>query len=170
YTVNVDGSGLQQVTNNAALDQWADWSPNGKQLAFRRGLDIYVADADGEEQNVRQLTFSPTVLDQMPAWSPDGKRIAFMSVRDGYPSVFIMSADGETTDQPAVNLTPKDPADLASAWLSRAPSWTPDGHIYFMSFRPSTNGDVEVFVMNDDGSGLTRLTSSAGEDGGPRSR
>jgi Tol biopolymer transport system component len=39
-----------------------------------------------------------------------------------------------------------------------------------MSFRPTTNGDVELFVMNADGSEPTQLTYEKGEDGGPQSR
>jgi len=176
FTVTPDGSDLRHVTTDAALDQWADWSPNGQQLAFRRGMDVYVADADGEEQNVRRLTFLSTVLSQMPAWSPNGKEIAFMSARAGYVSVFLMSAEGDTPEHPAVNLTPKGATDASSAWQSRAPSWSKNGkQIYFMSFRPSTfrpgvGNDVEIFVMNADGSQPTRLTNATGEDGGPRSR
>jgi len=167
YVVNVDDASLRQVTNAPALDQWADWSPNGKQIAFRRGMDIYVADADGLEQNVRQLTFSPSVLDQMPVWSPDGKQLAYMSFAAGYCSIFLMDTDGSN----AVNLTPKDPADPSSAWCSRAPAWSRNGQrLYFMSMRPSTSGDVELFSMAPDGSALVRLTYSSGEDGGPRMR
>lgn len=55
----------------------------------------------------------------MPAWSPNGMELAFMSTRDGYPSVFLMNADG--SDQR--NLTAKDAGDLASDWISRAPAW-----------------------------------------------
>jgi TolB protein len=170
YTVNPDGTDLQRVTSDPALDQWPDWSPDGKRIAFRRGTNIYVADAEGEEQNVQPLTFLPTI-NQMPAWSPDGHQIAFMSLREGYPSVFLMSAEGDTPDHPAVNLTPKDAADPATAWLSRAPAWSRNGkQIYFMSFRPSTGGNVELFVMNADGTDVTRLTTAPGEDGGPRTR
>lgn len=171
YVVNADGTGLRSVTTDPALDQWPDWSPDGKRLAFRRGLDVYAVDANGVEGNVERLTHLPATLDQMPVWSPNGKQIAFMSLREGYPSVFLMTAEGDTPDHPAVNLTPKDPADPASAWLSRAPAWSKNGQqIYFMSFRPITGGDVEVFVMNADGSAPTRLTFSPGEDGGPQSR
>ncbi|HZC68809.1 MAG TPA: DPP IV N-terminal domain-containing protein [Nitrospirales bacterium] len=171
FTVNPDGTDLRRVTSDAALDQWPDWSPDGKRLAFRRAMDVYVADADGEEQNVHRLTFLPTTIDQMPAWSPNGRQIAFMSLREGYPSVFLMTPEGDTPEHPAVNLTPKDATDPATAWLSRAPAWAKNGRqIFFMSFRPSTAGDVELFVMNADGTGVTRLTQSAGEDGGPRSR
>lgn len=175
YVVQIDGTGLRRVTNNAVLDQWPDWSPNGKHLAFRRGLDIYVIDADGEEQNPVALTNLPLTLDQMPVWSPNGQQIAFMSFRSGYCSVYLMNASGDTPTDPAVNLTPKDPADANSQWCSRAPAWSRDGqHIYFMSFRPETGGAGaafnELYVMNADGSGVLRLTNSAGEDGGPQAR
>jgi Tol biopolymer transport system component len=171
FTVNADGSDLRHVTTDAALDQFPDWSPDGKQLVFRRGTDIYVADADGVEQNVRRLTSTPGFLNQMAVWSPDGKQIAFMSTRDGYPSVFLMTPDGDTPDHPALNLTPKGANDPASAWVSRAPSWSKNGQqIYFMSMRPLTGTNVEIFAMNSDGSSVTRLTDSPGDDGGPRMR
>jgi TolB protein len=172
YVVNANGSAPpRRVTNNALLDQWPDWSPDGKQIAFRRGFDVYTIDADGEEQNPRRLTFLPNTIDQMPAWSPNGKQIAFMSLREGYCAVFLMSAEGDTPEHPAVNLTPKGPGDANSAWCSRAPSWSRHGkQIYFQSMRPSVGGDTELFVMNADGGGLQRLTFFSGEDGGPRVR
>ena len=171
YVVNADGSGLRRVTNSPLLDQWPDWSPNGKQIALRRGSDIYAIDADGEEQNPVPLTNFPTAVNQMAAWSPNGQQIAFMSLREGYCAVFLMGADGDTPDNPAINLTPKTAGDPNSAWCSRAPSWSQNGQrIYFQSVRPSTGGDVELFVMDADGTGVERLTTSAGEDGGPRMR
>jgi TolB protein len=171
YVVDLDGSGLRRVTSSTLLDQWPDWSPNGRQLVFRRGFDIYVADADGEEQNVVQLSNLPTTTNQMAVWSPNGQEIAFMSLRDGYCSVFLMSAGGETPGNPAVNLTPKGPGAANSARCSRAPAWSRNGQqIYFQSRRPSTGGNVELFVMNSDGTGLEQLTMSPGEDGGPRVR
>jgi Tol biopolymer transport system component len=171
YVVNADGSGMRRITSNTLLDQWPDWSPNGRKLLFRRGFDIYVADEDGEEQNVVQLTNLPTTTNQMAVWSPNGQQIAFMSLRDGYCAVFLMSANGETSGNPAVNLTPKGANDANSAWCSRAPAWSRNGHqIYFQSMRPSNGTNVELFVMNTDGSGLDQLTSATGEDGGPRVR
>jgi hypothetical protein len=53
----------------------------------------------------------------------------------------------------------------------RARSWSTSGRqIYFMSFRPSTGGDMELFVMNADGTGVQRLTTTIGVDGSPRAR
>jgi len=167
WVVSADGTGLRQLTNSPLLDQWPDWSPNGQRIAFRRDMDIYTIDADGLEQDVQRLTVLPTTIDQMPAWSPNGRQIAFMSLREGYCAVFLMNADG--SDQ--VNLTPKTPGSDAALWCSRAPAWSRNGQaIYFMSFRPDTKGDVELFSIQPDGSGLAQLTKSAGEDGGPRAR
>jgi Tol biopolymer transport system component len=164
YVMDLDGSSLTRLTEHAGIDQFPDWSPDGRQIAFRRDTDIYVMDLDSGE--ARRLTNSAP-LNQMPAWSPNGKQLAFMSTRDGYPSVFVMNADG--TEQ--TNVTPKDPGDLASDWISRAPSWSMNGRrIYFMSSRPSTGLDTELFMINADGSDLTRLTVSIGMDGSPRGR
>lgn len=164
YVMNGDGSGVTRLTNHPGVDQFPDWSPNGKQIAFRRDTDIYVLDL--QSGDVSRLT-AAAPLNQMPAWSPNGKQLAFMSTRDGYPSVFVMNDDG--SDQR--NLTPKTPGDLDADWISRAPAWSRTGHeIYFMSSRPSTGLDTEVFVMNADGTGVTRLTSSIGVDGSPRVR
>ena len=164
YVMDFDGLLPTRLTEYAGIDQFPDWSPDGREIVFRRDLDIHVLDlATG---SVRRLTNAPP-LNQMAAWSPNGRELVFMSARDGYPSVFKMDADGSNQ----VNLTPRDGADSNSEWMSRAPSWSTDGrHIYFMSFRPSTGGDTEVFMMNLDGSGVQRLTGTIGVDGSPRAR
>jgi Tol biopolymer transport system component len=164
YVVNRDGSGLIRLTNYPGVDQFPEWSPNGREIALRRDIDIYVLDvASGQ---ARRLTDAPP-LNQMPSWSPNGKQLAFMSSRAGYISVFSMNADGVGQ----TNLTPKDAGDLDADWISRAPSWSTTGRqIYFMSSRPSTSLDTEVFIMNTDGTGAMRLTNSIGMDGSPRSR
>jgi Tol biopolymer transport system component len=164
YVMNGDGSDPRRLTNYAGIDMFPDWSPNGQEIVFRRDSDIHVLDLF--DHTIRKLT-NAAALNQMATWSPNGRQLAFMSTRDGYPSVFVMNADGSGQ----VNLTPKDPTDLNSEWTSRAPSWSTNGrHIYFMSFRPATQGDTELFVMNRDGSGLQRLTMSPGADGSPRTR
>jgi len=163
YVTRADGSGdAIRLTDYSGLDQYPDWSPDGQEIAFRRDHDIYVIDL--RSGDLRRLTSDPAI-DQMSAWSPNGKYLAFTSFRNGYCSVFRMNADG--SDQ--IDLTPKDAA--GGAWCSRAPSWSVNGReILFMSFRPSTGGDVEIFVMNLDGTDVRRLTNSPGEDSSPRAR
>lgn len=58
-----------------------------------------------------------------------------------------------------MNLTPRNPGDADSDWSSR-PFWPKHGQeIFFTSFRPISGLDTEIFVMNADGTGLTRLTN-----------
>ena len=164
YVLDLRTGALERVTTYGGVDMWPEWSPDGKTLALRRDLDVWTLEL--RTGALAQLTTHPA-LDQMAAWSPNGRQLAFMSLRDGYCAVFLMDADGGGQ----VNLTPKDPADAAAAWCSRAPSWSTNGRqILFMSRRPSTGGDWEVFVMNADGSGQTRLTVAPGEDGIPTAR
>ena len=164
--MDADGGSLRRLTNYSGIDMYPDWSPEGRRIVIRRDTDIYVIDLATPDEPHRLTETSP-LLNQMAVWSPNGRRLAFMSAREGYPSVFVMNADG-TGQQ---NLTPKDPGDADTDWVSRAPSWSTNGrHIYFMSSRPSTDLDTELFVMNPDGSDLRRLTYSRGVDGSPHAR
>jgi len=57
------------------------------------------------------------------------------------------------------------------AWRNTEPDWSPDGsQIVFSSRRdsppdlPSNERDVEIYVMNADGSAQTRLTNNAAQN------
>ena len=164
YVMDADGRSPTRLTGYAGIDQFPDWSPDGKEIVFRRDVDIYVLDLRTGE--TRRLTDAPP-LNQMATWSPNGRELVFMSARDGYPSVFRMDASGGNQ----VNLTPKDPADSNSEWMSRAPSWSTNGrHIYVTTFRPSTGGDTEIVMINADGTGVQRLTFAIGVDASARAR
>jgi TolB protein len=50
-------------------------------------------------------------------------------------------------------------------WKDGSPAWTPDGgRIAFYSER---DGNAEIYVMNADGSGVTRLTNTSADEGYP---
>jgi Tol biopolymer transport system component len=157
YVIRPDGSELTNVTNYSGLDQFPEWSPNGKQLVIRRDTSLYLIDADGDNP---VLLAASAGFNQMGSFSPNGKQIAFMSTREGYPSVFVMDADGSTDP---VNLTPKPDAVPANQWSSRAPDWSRNGQsIYFTGRRPETGANEKIFVMNSDGTGATQLTIESG--------
>jgi Tol biopolymer transport system component len=79
YTIRPDGTGLRRLTYQRG--EQAEWSPDGKSLAFTRvfrhpeGRFVYeIAVISRRGGPVRRLTHRGG---QFPAWSPDGRKIAF---------------------------------------------------------------------------------------------
>jgi Tol biopolymer transport system component len=68
--MNLDGSGLSQLTNNSSNDNRAFFSPDGTKIAFTSNRDgneeIYTMNTDGSNQT--KLT-SNAAIDQTPSWS-----------------------------------------------------------------------------------------------------
>lgn len=96
FTSALDGSGLQQLTDNTADDQLAVWSPAGDRIAFcsdRNGRrNLYTMAVDGSE--VRQIT-RVDGADYNPEWNGDGTRITFFrEVGDGLDQVYTIRPDG----------------------------------------------------------------------------
>jgi Tol biopolymer transport system component len=85
FTVNVDGSGLKQITPWGISTGDADWAPDGKKLVVEvdnrcRG-EIYTVDPDGKHlKNITHNTCQGGIAD--PVWSPNGKKILFGQARD----------------------------------------------------------------------------------------
>jgi TolB protein len=98
YMINADGSELTRLTQNTAVDGFADWSPDGTLLVFSSNRDgkfaIYTMLPDGSE--VKRLT----ELDSNninPIWTQEGQQIIFSSDRDGDEytyQLYTMNADG----------------------------------------------------------------------------
>lgn len=156
-------STLVRLTNNNAMDCEPVWSPDGGRIAFWSnrdgGKEIYVMDADGS--NVKRLT-NNLADDVNPTWSPDGRRIVFETDRDGNQEVYAMDADGGNE----VRLTRNNAADVT-------PSWSPDGSlIAFASNRdtgpPYNPYNLDIYVMNADGSNVRRIVDDPEYDVGPQ--
>jgi Tol biopolymer transport system component len=87
FTMNRDGSNLQQVTKGLGGANWAPFfAPDGKKIIFASNMkdprggnfDLYLINADGT--GLEQVTFSDK-FDGFPMFSPDGKKIVFASNR-----------------------------------------------------------------------------------------
>ena len=158
YSMDENGSDPTALTNNAVDDTYPVASPDGSRVAFVRTegeiQDLWVMIADGTAQF--KITDSAPLLSHPDArWSPDGRYIAFTGNEAGQKAILRVDADG-------TGLT-----DL-SDWQGsdELPRWTPDSEqIVFVSTRDDENG--EIYIMNADGSNLTRLTNDPGWDTDP---
>ena len=129
-------------------------------------FEIYSMNADGSNQT--NLTNNP-VWDGCLSWSPDGMKIAYSSKREVDGGIYVMNADGSN-----------------QTWLinnhAMCPSWSPDGFkIVFYSLIKDKNeetkiveetqywheANIEIYIMNTDGSNQLNLTNNSAYDGYP---
>ena len=152
YIGDYDGAAQRRITSNRWLNLSPGWGPDGRTLAYTtyttgRYPDIYVTMLDGRAP-VRPAHGTESIHNHMPAISPDGRRIAFASSRGmtaGYFDIWVVDRDGRNL----MNLTPG-----TEKWSDSAPAWSPTGlQIAFTSDRTGTN---QLYVMNSDGTGVTR--------------
>lgn len=96
YAINVDGSGLANLTQNPAADTDPAWSPDGAQIAFvsdrdapgpdrAAETDIFIMASNGA--NPLNLRTGPGAESQ-PAWSPRGGEIAYLAEQGGIRALY----------------------------------------------------------------------------------
>jgi Tol biopolymer transport system component len=169
------GGGLTRQLTKGPYDAMPTLSPNGRRIAFVRlsrtnaGVitTVYTVDRLGRH---RKRLFSDG-LDLSPAWSPDGKTIVFSRLADAQSPIedatlYLADADGS-------DVRPLGEPGVAGV----SPAWSPDGRsIAFVSFADH-DGTVcpadgcppsgEIYRVDGDGTGLTRLTTSTADDEHP---
>ena len=84
YSMNPDGSGRSQITDQRESSQDPSWSPDGTRIAFvaqtegRESVAVIGADGSG-----RKVLTGPTLAVTAPSGRPTGKRVAFAAKHVG---------------------------------------------------------------------------------------
>jgi Tol biopolymer transport system component len=152
------GNAPTRLTQDSETENYPSWSPDGKRLAYQRafnGSAVYLINADGTGE--RRLSPTPG-FDATPSWSPDGNQLVYTRLHSApqpnkppLTDIRVVNADGSG-----------DHAILANTIFSVEPRWSTTHQIVFMSLMHGS--DLEIYRMQDDGTGLTPLTQM-GRDG-----
>jgi dipeptidyl aminopeptidase/acylaminoacyl peptidase len=166
WAINVESKEKKRITEGTFSIDSAQWSPDGKWLAFVRSTngaqessfaelapdrnsDIYVISADGGQ--ARQLTTNPAA-DNNPQWSPDGKWLAYTANNDAKnwaakTEILVIAVEGGTPR----NLT-KDFFESAGGGLS----WSSDGKTLY--FNTGIGVYSHIFKVPVSGGNVNQIT------------
>ncbi|HEX2644640.1 MAG TPA: S41 family peptidase [Thermoanaerobaculia bacterium] len=113
-------------------------SPDGSQIAFSSGGDIWTVRADG---GAAYLLVSHPANETRPLFSPDGRHLAFLSSRTGNGDIYVLTFEtGEVR-----RLTWDDDNDQLDAW-------SPDSKwLYFSSSTHDLGGMNDVYRVRLEG-------------------
>jgi len=154
YIKSLTGGSVAAVGKSAvSIDPgWRSNSEVAATLSFDGNQEIYLVNTDGTL--ARRVTNSKSI-DISPTFSPDGSKMVFVSSRNGLPQLFIQDlASGDVK-----RLT-------FSGRYNTQPSWSPAGDkIVYTTWEKG--GEINIFTINPDGSGLMQLTQRCGENKSP---
>jgi Tol biopolymer transport system component len=110
FVVNVDGSGLRQISAWQPDVGSVSWSPDGRWILTDNGQgELYVVHPDGTgEHQIHLQTGSGHVAAFQPSWSPDGRRIVFSLYQSSTGHVDLFTAKADGSDLRQVTNTPDD--------------------------------------------------------------
>ena len=163
YVMNATGAGLTRLTKNLPSQCYSSifnqcgesspaWSPDGKRIVFAHKQSRYTAILETIRADGSGATPVPNTGPDLgtPAWGSTGK-IAFVTST----GIFVIRPDGSGL----VRLT------NILGWGDEHPSWAPDGSK--IAFSSNRTGETQIYAMNANGSGVTRLTKTSAVDAEP---
>ncbi|HUI42754.1 MAG TPA: winged helix-turn-helix domain-containing protein [Terriglobia bacterium] len=129
------------------LGSEADWSPDGRKIAYCNGNKLFLANRDGSDPH----TIASVEGDvSRPRWSPDGSRLRFTTSTSTATrlamSLWEVSADGSGRHRllPGWNNPPREGRG----------SWTPDGE--FFVFVSERDAQGRLWAIRERRSGIHR--------------
>lgn len=152
YLISADGTGQRKVSAVAGTTTAAfAWSPKGDRVAYvapdGTSTQIYIYNvASG---NSMRLT-NDRMTKELGSWSPDGKWVVYgVLAPEADAGIYKKNPDGVNQ----IRLTDK---------LDFAPQWSPDGNK--IAFESRRDGDLEIYVMDQDGKNAVNVTKTPGAD------
>ena len=163
FTIRPDGSGLQQLTDQAtglAAVTQPSWSADGRRLVYStepfyaetETTSVFTIDIDGGEPT-RVLDLGNARVSPAPSFSPSGRRIL-------YTTLVGTREEGRFTFRGSIRTIRTNgskPRRLLRGFLSNA-QYSPSGKRIVFAGTPKRKSRSGIWTMRRDGSRLRRLT------------
>ncbi len=173
FVASVDYKYTKRITNTAAQENYPDFSPDGKTLAYASERDgcwnIYTAQTDRPEEvyffNATTIKEKPLFPDSrversLPQYSPDGKEIAYV---EGRSKLMVYTIASRKTRQITDGSTNFDSEGMMTY------SWSPDGKWFAIEYVPNKhNPYANIGLVSAQGGEITDLTQSGYANGNPK--
>ena len=149
-------------------DNPGDTSPDGNRLVFHRGANDSLDVVNWNGTGLSQITPDGFALSSEGDWSPQGNDIVFSrhATPDARNSIWVVHADG--TGLHRIDVRPGGTCGgLFSDPSSRGclgPRWSPDGTKIVFSLGANADFENQIYSVNVDGTGLTRITTGLGDE------
>src|SRR5713101_6187781 len=198
WIADIASGEVRQLTSAKKSSTGADWSPDGKWIAFVSDRpaqisgstadkkQLYVISADGGE--AQQLSKSETDVGGFE-WAPDSRRIAFAAAdpepktlkdrKEKYGEYSVVHADYQmahlwTIDVPGGSAPASEPKRLTDGdkFSVAEVSWSPDGtRIAFSAQKDPdliSSGTADLYVVTVSDGAVRKIVNTPGPDTNPK--
>jgi Tol biopolymer transport system component len=160
YVGNVQTAALTQLTNGPN-DMNPAYSADGKKVVFnstnqQEVRTVSIINIDGTNRIDLPLP-EGAYTSWAPTFSPDGTKITVEAWGNTFDGIFVMNTDGSN---PVMLTNPYATCDC----YDENPMFTADGTkiVYSRDDWTTSTETEDIFIMNSDGTGVTKLTDSKG--------
>ena len=167
WSMRLDGTGKKNLTDDVSADSETSpaWSLDSRKIAWRREQgspyhDVAVKNADGTGETVI-LPNSWTELGGRPDWSPARMHVAYHSGDFEFANIYVSNAFGTNWLQ----LTTAALCPGSETCRNTNPRWSRDGRK--IAFVVTSDTEMDIYVMDWQGTNIKRLTTALGEDSSP---
>jgi TolB protein len=166
---------IRQLTHGGSNGE-SYWSPDGKRIIFQSTRDgrscdqEYIMNADGSDQRLVSTGKGATTCGY---FTSDNKHIIYASTHEGgaaCPAPPDRSKGYVWSIYPSYDIYLATDKGKIIKKLTVAPGYDAEGTVNFKTkkilYTSLATGDLELWTMNEDGSGKRRITNTEGYDGG----